>query len=227
MGTKVPLMIQKLETHRHKGVDFVVITQNPMLIDQNARRLVGRHQHVRRLFGMSRAVIYDWDGCNADPTKTKSATVTYFGYPKSAYELYKSSELHTKPKQKIPAWLALPVLALIGGAAIAPTAFGVMQGAVTGKGIAQQGQPVPQAAATTAKPGPAGGATSTPSGSGEAVVAVAPALPASSSDAPAKERVFGGCIVSRSSPCRCFYADGVEIDDVQDRRECSVSRSAL
>jgi len=47
MGSKVPPEIAALETHRHKGVDFVIVTQNPMLIDGNARRLVGRaHPHT-------------------------------------------------------------------------------------------------------------------------------------------------------------------------------------
>ncbi len=51
MGVKPPPEIAMLETHRHLGVDFVIITQNAMLIDQNVRRLVGRHLNVRRLFG--------------------------------------------------------------------------------------------------------------------------------------------------------------------------------
>ena len=57
MGVKVPPEIKHLETHRHLGVDFVFVTQNPMLMDQNVRRLVYRHQHIRRLWGMQRAVI--------------------------------------------------------------------------------------------------------------------------------------------------------------------------
>lgn len=141
MGAKPPREIQALETHRHLGIDFVIITQNPMLIDQNVRRLIGRHQHVRRLFGMQRAVIYDWDGCSVDPTRTKSATISLFNYPKSAYKLYKSSELHTKQKQKIPLWLVVPVIAIVGGAVLAPTAFATLSGAMTGKGISQSQQP--------------------------------------------------------------------------------------
>lgn len=142
MGTKPPKEIAMLETHRHLGVDFVVITQNPMLIDQNVRRLIGRHQHIRRLFGMPRAVIYDWDGCSVDVHRTKSATTSYWSYPKSAYKLYKSAELHTKQKQKIPLWLVVPIAAIIGGAFVAPTAFATLTGAATGNGIPSATQKV-------------------------------------------------------------------------------------
>lgn len=43
----VPQHVARLETHRHQGLDFVIITQHPQLIDVNVRRLVGRHLDVR------------------------------------------------------------------------------------------------------------------------------------------------------------------------------------
>jgi len=154
MGSKPPRMVTELETHRHKGVDLVIITQSPMLIDQNVRRLVGRHQHVRRLFGMARALIYDWDGCQADVHRVASANKTMWAYPKSAYKLYSSSELHTKQKQKFPAWALLPVLALIGGAFVAPSAYSTLTGAATGKGIGSA-KPAASAPAIAASKPPA------------------------------------------------------------------------
>jgi len=146
-GTKVPPQIAALETHRHKGVDFVIITQSPMLVDQNVRRLVNRHQHVRRLFGMQRAIIYDFDSCNQTLSLAQATAKTFFNYPKSAYELYKSSELHTKPKQKFPLILALPVLAIVGLFAAAPGALATMQGVMGGKGLTQAAAPAPAASA--------------------------------------------------------------------------------
>lgn len=135
MGAKVPPSIQSLETHRHLGIDVVLITQSPMLIDQNVRRLVGRHIHVRRLFGGSRAVLYDWDGCSADVHRTKGATSSYWSYPKDAFALYKSSELHTKQRLKIPPWVVLPVLAVIAGAFLVPRAAQVLTGAASGRTV--------------------------------------------------------------------------------------------
>ncbi len=153
MGVKPPVMIKDLETHRHKGVDFVIVTQNPMLIDQNVRRLVGRHcQHIRRILGMQRAIIYDWDGCSVDINRTKTATTSFFNYPKSAYALYKSSELHTKQRQKVPPWLIVPVLAIVGGVALAPTAIATMKNSVTGKGVTA----APSSAASAPRTGAVG-----------------------------------------------------------------------
>ncbi len=214
MGAKAPREIQALETHRHLGIDFVIITQNPMLIDQNVRRLIGRHQHVRRLFGMQRAVIYDWDGCSVDPTRTKSATMSLFNYPKSAYSLYKSSELHTKQKQKIPAWLAIPVVAIIGGIAIAPTAFATLSWAMTGKGISQ-----PQQAASAPKnavsapsiatvsvplhPAPYAQPTANPSNT-------FPNIPLLNQPAIPDRPQYAGCIIVRDR-CGCYTEKGVRV----------------
>lgn len=208
LGTKPPDMIKHLETHRHLGVDFVVITQNPMLIDQNVRRLVGRHQHVRRLFGLARAAIYDWDGCSVDVHRTKSATMSLWSYPKSAYSLYKSSELHTKQKQKIPPWLVVPVLALIGGLVVAPTAFGTLSGAMTGKGIPSSA-PAYSASAPVTPPAYSTAAVEPPSEpeNGENTP------PASSTD-PAI--VLSGCVYRPDAGCRCYTDKGKRVDADED-----------
>jgi zona occludens toxin len=207
MGTKPPKEIQMLETHRHYGVDFIIITQNAMLIDQNVRRLVGRHQHVRRLFGMNRALVYDWDGCQADTGRVGTASKTMFGYPKSAYALYKSSELHTKQKQKIPVWLALPVLALVGLIAIGPKAYSALAGSVTGKGVTASkvdpntGTKVAQApdpAATASKPAAAASAPETQSQS-------------TPTEPPQKPVVVAGCAVMRGK-CSCFDPQGQKVE---------------
>jgi zona occludens toxin len=206
MGTKPPEMIKALETHRHLGIDFVLITQNPMLIDQNVRRLVGRHQHIRRLFGMQRAVIYDWDGCSVDVHRTKSATVTMWGYPKSAYALYKSSELHTKQRQKIPPWIVVPVLGLVLGIAVAPTAFSTMKGVATGKGVPSSLQASKDQTASTPLP-----------------AASAPLLPASGASpepdepaSPPPKVELSGCVYRPDAGCRCYTATGKKVEAEPD-----------
>lgn len=210
MGTKPPEMIKALETHRHKGVDFIIVTQNPMLIDQNVRRLVGRHLHVRRLFGMARAVIYDWDGCSVDVNRTKTATTTMWNYPKSAYALYKSSDLHTKQRQKIPPWLIVPVLAIVGGLAVAPQAFGTLKGAMSGKGVssvsapASQGTPSERVAVAPVQPG----------ASSVNAVANIPQAPVSVPEV-SLEPKFAGC-VSTPKKCGCFDVKGVVVEVDQD-----------
>lgn len=207
MSTKPPQSIKELETHRHKGVDLVLITQNPMLIDQNVRRLVGRHIHVRRLFGMGRAILYDWDGCSVDVHRTKTASSTMWSYPKNGYKLYKSSELHTKQKQKIPLWLALPVIAIVAALFVAPKAASTLLGAATGKGITEPVAAAVPASAVPAKPLLASSA------------AVVPAVPVSVSSVPVVvpaapdplPEVVAGC-ARVLALCRCYTATAKRID---------------
>lgn len=211
MGSKIPAEIKALETHRHKGVDFVIITQNPMLLDQNVRRLIGRHQHIRRLFGMSRALIYDWDGCSVDVHRVKTATKTFWTYPKKAYELYKSSELHTKQKQKFPVWLLLPLFALIGGVFIAPKAYSVMSGAMTGKGVSSQVPPVPANVSTVVIP---------PVQASDAKkIAEFDADSDSKKSRPvaleSEDVAPVGCIASKTAVCKCFDSKARSVPVVQ------------
>lgn len=100
-GRKIPQFIAKLETHRHYGVDFMLITQHPQLLHTNVRNLIGRQQTVRRMFGGRSTVIYEWDHCS-HPDKTKNAAVTYWRHDKKAFGLYKSAEVHTKPSAARP-----------------------------------------------------------------------------------------------------------------------------
>ncbi|WP_431095520.1 zonular occludens toxin domain-containing protein [Polaromonas aquatica] len=121
MGAQTPECIAKLEIHRHMAVDFVLITQHPMLLDQNIRRLVGRHLHVRRIANMPLAVVYEWDHAS-NPSMVKSAITTRpWRYPKGAYKLYKSAEAHTKQPRRLPAALLVMLLAAAGLAYGVPT----------------------------------------------------------------------------------------------------------
>ena len=120
MGVKPSPAIEKLETHRHMGVDLILITQHPMLLDQNIRRLVGRHIHFRpfQFFGLKFAVGYEWDHAS-NPAMVKSAMSTFtFWHKKKYYALYKSAEAHTKQNRKMPfaIWiLGAALLALLIG----------------------------------------------------------------------------------------------------------------
>lgn len=134
-GAAVPGYVAFLNTHRHRGIDIELISQHPRLLDQAVRKLVGRHMHYRRLFGGGRHVVYEWDSCSESLAGYATATKTIREFPKRAFAAYKSAELHTKPKAAKPLWLAVPVLALVGLAAVGPTAWGVMSGAMSGKGV--------------------------------------------------------------------------------------------
>lgn len=106
--------IEQLHVHRHFGVDFVVITQHPNRMNKTIRDLVGRHVHVRRLFGGRRAMLYEWDHCHNPNAGFRDAVKTPWFYPKRVFQLYTSAELHTKPKAVVPKVLFVLPVALIG-----------------------------------------------------------------------------------------------------------------
>ena len=117
---QTPDWVQQLATHRHKGIDLVVITQNPMLLDSFVRRLVDRHFHVVRKFGTKFSTVYEFpNGVKEDVAKARSDGIRHeFKYPAEVFGWYKSAELHTV-KARIPmrVWLLL-VLPLVAGGLI-------------------------------------------------------------------------------------------------------------
>jgi zona occludens toxin len=105
-SSAVPKHVEELETHRHGGLDLFLITQHPMLVDTNVRKLVDRHFHVVRTFGLKRATVYEFpSGIQDSPEKNKSKNGVVrheWAYPKKAFSWYKSAEVHTV-KARLPA----------------------------------------------------------------------------------------------------------------------------
>ena len=95
--------VEKHTTHRHLGIDFVVITQNPMLLDSYVRRLVDRHFHVVRKFGTHNVTIHEFaNGCKENVGTSREGSIRHeWRFPKAVFELYKSAELHTV-KSRVP-----------------------------------------------------------------------------------------------------------------------------
>jgi len=101
-GKEVPAYVAALETHRHLGVDLVFITQHPMLIESNVRRLCGQHFHVIRKFGTHFATIHEWGATKETCDKNRDDSVRHeWKFPKEVFALYKSAEVHTH-KRRIP-----------------------------------------------------------------------------------------------------------------------------
>ena len=151
-GSKVPDQITALETHRHMGVDFIVITQGPQLIDQNLRALVGRHLHVRRMPAVLGSIVYEWDHCSRQLLYTKSLAKKAFRYPKDVFKLYKSSELHTKPKVSPPGAIWVTGAALAGAAFLVPYIQGRMENHGKPKETVSEAAVKPDSAAPLAQP---------------------------------------------------------------------------
>lgn len=118
-GAAVPPWVSKLETHRHQGIDIFLVTQHPMLIDANVRRLTERHFHVSRRFGMHRATILEYQSCKDQPlAKLADAQRHQWAYPKEVFSYYKSAEVHTV-KRRLPVQLFVLIgVLLMTGAAV-------------------------------------------------------------------------------------------------------------
>lgn len=115
-GSTVPPHAQQLETHRHLGIDLVLITQSPMLLDNHDRSLIGTHFHVVRNFGLNRATVYEFQQCKDNVLKSRADGIRHeWRYPKEAFQWYQSAEVHTH-KARIPmrVWLLLSLPFVIG-----------------------------------------------------------------------------------------------------------------
>lgn len=100
---EVPPHVAQLETHRHLGLDIVLITQHPGLIDSNVRRLCGKHLHFVRAFGSGVVVQHEWAEVNGEVDKSRADSIsTTLKHPTEVYGWYKSAEVHTV-KRRIPA----------------------------------------------------------------------------------------------------------------------------
>ncbi len=213
-GAAVPPDIQALDTHRHMGVDFVLITQNCNNVDRHILGLVDRHIHVRRVANMPLAVVYEWDHASRSLNYRNSMTKSPWRYPVKAYQLYKSAELHTKQKRKAPAVLWFILAAFAGAAYAFPTLQTRLTERISGK---------PAETVSAADPKPEGPQTYVKDGIKYTVettqTAVEPISPASATVPVApvvSQPVAAGCVVSPASECKCFDAQGVKVPPVPD-----------
>lgn len=95
-----PAAVSGLETHRHYGLDFWLISQGPHLFDNFIRLLVGRHVHlVSRWNGRTQ---YEWPECKQDVQSRADAVIRPYSLPKRVYSMYDSAELHTKQDKRKP-----------------------------------------------------------------------------------------------------------------------------
>jgi hypothetical protein len=108
-GSQVPVHVAKFETHRHHGLDIFLITQHPMLIDGNVRRLAGRHYHVVRFYGFNKSTVHEFEKVRENCDKnTKGSIENHYIHNKEVYKWYKSASLHTV-KKRLPMRLFLMV----------------------------------------------------------------------------------------------------------------------
>ena len=203
-GSKVPDCIQALETHRHMGVDIILLTQHPMLIHANVCRLVGRHLHIRRMGNMGLAVVYEWDSCSKTLLYKNALAKAPFKYDKKIFELYKSAEMHTKTPRRIPTLvygfaLGMALLAYLG-----PTAYARMSERINPKPVTTATAATVPGVQTKIEGGQLVTTTTTTS------QATPPASPVSVAMALAPVEI-AGCVASEKR-CTCYDQNAKKIE---------------
>ena len=211
---KPPPSVEALETHRHRGIDILITTQRPALLDANVRGLAGRHVHVRDTGWLGRW-LYEWPECSDSLAWKTCAVKRKVKLPKRVFEVYKSAEVHTEKIKgfRPPALVAYCIFAAV-----------VVLGALVWRSVGSKGSAVPVPAAASA---PGSGGLMVRHGSGVApgpITAASlrasfqPRLTNAPETAPAYDelrqvvrmrRVVGG-FCRDGLGCRCFDQDGLD-----------------
>jgi zona occludens toxin len=208
-GSPVPPDVQALDTHRHMGVDFVLLTQNPLNVDRHVLGLVDRHLHIRRVANSAVAIVYEWDHASRSFLYKNAVNRSPWRYDKKAYKLYKSARVHTKQRRTIP---GLVWFILLGFAAL------LFFAPVTYQRIAAKTQPSRPASAPASVPSGAVASASAPGASGHGGGVVAKL------EEEAEELVIAGCV--KSGPvCRCYDAKAKPLDVEPERCQSEVGES--
>lgn len=119
-GRSVNPVVQALDTHRHRGMDFLLVTQWPTKLDHEARTNAGEHIHIQRVMGAQTATLYRWPSVQTAPNDyfaKNSADSEIFKYPKKLYQEYASATVHTH-KFRFPKKLIIPLLAFLVAAVL-------------------------------------------------------------------------------------------------------------
>lgn len=118
-GSAVPHHVEQLAKHRHRGLDFIFVSQSPdRQCDDFVQDLIERHVHVRRRFGLPFAHLRTFDRYEKNPEKGHPLILKRVKLPKRPMGLYESTVMDTSEKAipwYYPAAAAL-LLAVIGGA---------------------------------------------------------------------------------------------------------------
>lgn len=219
-GAQVPEYVSRWETHRHNGWDAYLITQHPMLIDSNIRRLAGEHLHVIRAFGAKMATLHRWQQVKEQCDKSRADSVSETkGYPTQLFDAYKSATVHTH-KARIPArvfgLLAIPLL--LG--ALVWWFMSWYQGRADGARIEQT---ISGSEAAGRPAGPSSPPRAGPKSTAEWIAERQPRIQGLPHTAPAYDKVTEvvrapapvACVAS-ATRCTCYTEQGTRMDTPED-----------
>jgi len=111
-GRAVPDHIQQVAKHRHRGIDFIMISQSPKKqMDDFLHDLIEEHYHIRRRYGLPFVHWKRWDRFEPNPEKATPLTTKRRTYPKHIFKLYTSTKYDTSEK-RVP-WFYWAAIALV------------------------------------------------------------------------------------------------------------------
>ncbi|UYG07295.1 zonular occludens toxin domain-containing protein [Halomonas sp. M4R1S46] len=154
-----PAEIAELETHRHRGIDFILTCQNPSQVTSDVRALVEVHEHLMRRGKMGGALVYRFEGiCHTSPMTHKGdadCEVSIWKHPKAVFAEYKSASIHTG-KRRLPRILIIAPFVFLGSAACVVYAANSVSGFLGGESdAAADTSPSPTATVAPSAPAPA------------------------------------------------------------------------
>jgi zona occludens toxin len=130
-GSKVPPSIQAFEVHRHRGLDFYLISQSPKLFDSNIRELISRHIHLKA--NWAGRFQYEWPECKLNTQSTSDAIKSRYVLDSKMFDKYKSASLHTKQKRKMPIAVYVFLAAVLGAGYLGTSVFARVTSAISGE----------------------------------------------------------------------------------------------
>ena len=116
-GAAVPDYFSALETHRHRGIDIWLITQDAYLVDAHVRRLVGEYFRIDRPGSMRYMRVRRYEEVPSYDNKNGPIETLRKAYPKKLFSRYKSTTMDThRAKIPIKFWIygAFLLLAVTG-----------------------------------------------------------------------------------------------------------------
>lgn len=160
-GTKLPPHVEQLAKHRHRGLDFIFVSQSPdKQVDVFVHDLIEQQVHVRRRFGLMWAHLRIFDRFERDPAKAHPLVLKRVRLPKRPMGLYESTTQDTSEKRVpwyYPAAAALALSILVGGVVTANNVRKTFKGEEEEKRVATDGAPARAGAArepvSMSKPG--------------------------------------------------------------------------
>lgn len=139
-GAQVPMHVQELAKHRHRGLDFIFVSQSPdKQCDQFVQDLIERHTHVRRMFGSNIVQLREFDRyeANAEKATPISSSRGPLLAGKRSVGTYKSTEMDTT-ERRIPWYYIAFVIGIPLSLGLLWYVFGGMSKRLAGERVEQQ-----------------------------------------------------------------------------------------